>query len=313
MAKSKTRRKTTSLPRRKPKAGEYQQLHIKVSSPRIVMHQLYQGAAKGIKCAVFMILSGLILYGAYRGVHHFFLGNEKYRLQEIDLQTNGYLDHSRVVQLAGINLEASIFDVDTEKVRESLNALPEVMDSVVERRFPGRLKIRIEERIPVGWIQCESLGFPGRQDGGILVDKNGVTFPGAGGLWQASRNLPLFIVKAAKSEDFEHGSKTQYLDLLRALHLVEKFQDADIRKEWLPQEVILVNDYSMEVIANDGSHAVFGMYEHQRQLDDFITIREHALKTQRTVRHINLIPKRNIPVKFAGDPVMVRPNPIATP
>ena len=42
------------------------------------------------------------------------------------------------------------------------------------------------------------------------------------------------------------------------------------------------------------------MYDHQRQLNDFVSIREHTLKTSRDVEHVNLIPKINIPVKFAG-------------
>lgn len=307
MARFTPRRKTTAVRRNVRKGGDLQKLHIKVTSPRILMYQVLRGMAKGIKFAVFIVLTGLIVYGGYRGVEHLFLGNEKYRLQEIDLQTNGHLDHSRVVNLAGIDLEATIFAVDTEKVRENLNALPEVVGCVVERRLPGTLKIKIEERVPVVWIKCESLGFPGRRDGGILADANGITFPCEGGLWEASQDLPVIDLNMAKSEDFHHGSKTQHSDLLRALHLIKTFYAGDLREEWLPARVTLVNDYSMEVIANDDSRAIFGMYDHQRQLDDYLTIREHSLKTRRMVKHVNLMPHKNIPVKFAGEPVMVKP------
>jgi len=307
MARSKPRRKTATVQRNVRKGGDLQKLHIKVISPRILMYQLLRGMDKGIKCGVVVILLVLITYGGYRGIQHLFLGNDKYRLQEIDLQTNGHLDHSRVVDLAGIDLKSTIFAVDTEKVRENLNGLPEVIDCVVERRLPGTLKIKIEERVPIVWINCESLGFSGRRDGGVLVDENGITFPCEGVLWGAARDLPVIVLQVAKSEDFRHGMKTKHQDLLRALHLVKTFYTADVREEWLPEQVVIINDYSLKVTANDGSHAVFGMYDHQRQLDDFITIREHSLKTRRKVKYVNLIPRKNIPVKFAGAPVMVKP------
>lgn len=313
MAKSKTRRKTTSIRRGKPKAGEFQQLHIKVTSPRIVMHQLYMGAAKGIKCAVFIILTGLILYGGYRGVEHMFLKNEKYLFESISLKTSGHLDSARIEEISRLDRQKTIFDIDTDQVRKDLLALPEVVECTVERRLPGTLKITVVERDPIVWIKCESLGFPGRRDGGILMDESGVSYPCASAQWSSVRQLPVVALRVAKSGDFQHGSITEHKDLLRALDLIKIFNTADVRNEWLPEQVILINDYSMEVISHDGSRAVFGMYDHQRQLDDFISIREHYLKNGGSVEHVNLIPQSNIPVKLAGDPVLVKPKLILSP
>ena len=312
MARSKPRRKTTAVRRNTRLGGDLQKLHLKVSSPRIMMHQARHMIGKGVKWGGVAIMLALIVFGGYRGVQHLFLKNEKYNLQEIDLHTNGHLDHASVVDLAGIDLKANIFAVDTEKVRDTLIALPEVIDCVVERRLPGTLKIKIEERIPILWIECESLGFSGRRDGGILVDENGITFPCERAVWSEVIDLPVVVVKVAKSEDFQHGSKTTHADLLRALNLVKTFYTADAREEWLPEQVDIINNYSIEVISNDGSNAVFGMYDHKRQLDDFVTIREHSLKAKRKIEHINLIPRKNIPVKFAGAPVLVKPGLVPT-
>ncbi len=223
------------------------------------------------------------------------------------LQTNGHLSHARVVDIAGIDLKASIFAIDAGDVRDNLQDLPEVIDCQVERRLPGTLRIRLTERVPAVWIECATLGFPGRRNGGILADKNGITFPCEGALWDAARDLPVIVVKIAKSDAFQHGSKMKHPEVIRALHLVKSFGTGNVRAEWLPERVVLINDYSMETICNDGSRAVFGMYDHERQLDDFISIREHTLKTRRDVVHINLIPSKNIPVKFEGGPVLVKP------
>lgn len=290
-----------------------QRLHIKVSSPRIVMFQILRGMGKGVKVAVLFALIGLVCWGGWKGVQHLFLGNEKYLLQEIDLQTNGYLDHGRVVEVADIDLKESIFVIDVDKVRMRLNDLPEVITCKVERRLPGTLRILITERVPAVWIECAALGFPGRCDGGVLADGSGITFPCEGSLWETARDLPVIEVKRfsgakpARSEDFCHGSKMKHPEVIRALQLVKAFEDSNVRAEWLPERIVLLNDYSMEAVCNDGSRAVFGMYEHGRQLADFVTIREHTLKTGREIRHINLIPSKNIPVKFAGGAVLVKP------
>lgn len=307
MARFKPRRKTTRSPRNVGKGGDLQKLHIKVSSPRIVMFQVMHGMVKGVKYFILLILLGLIGIGGYKGIQHLFLGNEKYRLQEIDLQTNGQLDHARVVEVTGINLAASIFAINTGDVKDALQELPEVIDCDVERRLPGTLKIKVLERVPVVWIECETLGFPGRRHGGILADAGGITFPCEGALWSAAKDLPVIVVKEAKSDAFQHGSKMKHAEVMRALHLVKTFYASNVRAEWLPERVVLVNDYSMEAIGNDGSCAVFGMYDHDRQIEDFISIREHTLKTRREVVHINLIPRKNIPVKFEGGPVLVKP------
>ena len=178
MAGSRSRRKTTTLQRNTRQGGDLQRLHIKVSSPRIVMYQVIRGMNKGVKCFVCLLLVSLALFGSYQGVKSLFLGNEKYQIKEIKLVTNGALDHARVVQLADLDLGATLFAINTEDVRDSLAALPEVVHCEVKRRLPGTLKIDIEERIPYAWLKCDSVGFWGRQADGVLVDENGVTFSG---------------------------------------------------------------------------------------------------------------------------------------
>jgi cell division septal protein FtsQ len=322
MARSRARRKTTALQRNVRQGGDLQRLHIKVSSPRIVMYQVMRGMGKSLKGLIALMLLAVIVLGSYRGVQSLFLDNEKYKLQEIDLQTNGYLDHARVVDLAGIDLEATIFAVNIEDVRERLSDLPEVVQCEVQRRLPGTLQIKIQERVPVAWVQCESVGFLGRQADGVLIDGNGITFPCEGAMWQASKTLPVIIMNTAKSENFNHGTKAKHVDLMRALDLMKTFSEADVRDEWLPEQITLINDYSMELVCNNESAAIFGMYDHKRQVENYITIHEHSLAENRKskntamkqeIKKMNLMPRVNIPVEFKKqpaqleEPVLIKP------
>lgn len=303
----KPRRKTTRSPRVVRRGGDLQKLHIKVTSPRIVMLEIMRGFGKSGKIILLLALAGMIGWGGYLGVRHIFIDNEEYRLQEIKLQTNGHTNHARVVEVTGIDLDASIFAIDTDHVRKRLQDLPEVTQCEVERRLPGTLQITLTERMPVAWLQSAQYGFPGKEEGGVLVDKDGVTFPCEGALWETSRDLPIVMVKGGERDAFYHGRKMKHPEVMRALHLVQTLSEGDLRADWMPEKIIILNDYSMQIICNDGSRAVFGMYEHKRQLEDFITVREHALKTQRVVEHINMMPEKNIPVRFGGEPVLVKP------
>lgn len=307
MSLFKSRKKTTRSPRVARRNGDLQKLHIKVSSPRIVMIQVMRGLGASVKVVMVLVLFGLIAWGGWRGVQHLFLGNEKYKLQEIDLQTNGHLDEERLISLIGIDPESSIFAINTGDVSERLRAQPEIIDCVVERRLPGTLKVHVTERVPAVWLECEELGLPGRKDGGVLADKDGITFPCEGNLWESSRDLPVIVFQQASQNAFVHGSKMKHAEVMRALRLIETFNTSKIRAQWQAERVILVNDYSLKAICNDGTHAIFGMYDHERQVADFISVCEHSLKTHRSISHINLIPKKNIPVKFAGDPVLIKP------
>ncbi|MFK7910462.1 MAG: cell division protein FtsQ/DivIB, partial [Akkermansiaceae bacterium] len=268
---------------------------------------------RSVRVIMIFALIGMIGWGGYLGAKHIFIDNEEYRLQEIKLETNGHINHARVVEVTGIDLEASIFAIDTDHVRDRMTELPEVTHCEVERRLPGTLQVTLTERKPIAWLQSAQFGFPGKSEDGVLVDEDGVTFPCEGSLWRTSQDLPTVMVKDSAGDAFSHGKKMRHAEVTRALHLVQTFSKGDVRADWLPDKIIILNDYSMQVICNDGSRAVFGMYDHERQLGDYITVHEHALKTRRVIEHINLIPQKNIPVKFGGEPILVKPRKVPKP
>ncbi|MFK7909260.1 MAG: hypothetical protein AB8F34_01520, partial [Akkermansiaceae bacterium] len=87
----KPRRKTTRSPRVVRKGGDLQKLHIKVSSPRIVMFEIMRGLGRSVRVIMIFALIGMIGWGGYLGAKHIFIDNEEYRLQEIKLETNGHI------------------------------------------------------------------------------------------------------------------------------------------------------------------------------------------------------------------------------
>lgn len=273
-------------------------LRLQVSSPRIVFFQSLK-AMKGVfKISLVLALLGAGSFYGYNYIQNHFLTSEEFALQSLELETNGFLSKSEAAEIAGIDPSGTIFSFDLEEAEASLMVRPEIVSADVQRHYPDTVKIALNERVPVAWIACPSLGMAGRNPlSGILMDADGVTFKCQGNLWEVARNLPVIDVGTAEEHEFQLGEKMLHKDAVRALALVKLINET-VNENWFVKRVAVKNFYSLQVISNDQVEAIFGMYEHERQLSDLIAARRHAEETDRELEWINLIPKHNIPGKF---------------
>jgi len=275
-------------------------LHLQVSSPRIVFFQSLRTMRGFLKYAVLIALLGFGVTMGVRAVKKHFVNNEEFVLRDIDLQTNGFLTHGRVVEIGEIDVNGTIFAVDIDELEKRLLDQPGVTSAKVERKLPGTLKVEVTERVPVAWVACRKLGLAGRNPhSGMLVDADGVVFTCEGRLWDVARNLPVIEIEEGAREQFIVGREMAHDDAERALSLVCKIQgELGEASDWRVKRVRVKNFYTLEVTCSDDVNAVFGMYEHERQLGDFLDARRHAVSTGRELAWINLLPKHNIPGRF---------------
>ena len=273
-------------------------LHLQVSSPRIVFFQSRKAVWGIFKVVVILALLGAAGVYATRYVQNHFLTSEEFALRHLELKTNGSLNESEVAQIAEIDPSGTIFSFDIDLAESRLIARPEVVEAVVERRLPDTVKITLTERVPVAWIACPKLGMAGRNPlSGILMDVDGVIFRCQGALWDVARNLPVIDISAAEAHEFPLGEKMTNKDADRALALISRIDEV-VKGEWKVKRVVVPNFYELVMTSNDDVEATFGMYGHERQLNDLIAARDHAKQTARQLESINLMPKHNIPGRF---------------
>ncbi len=132
----------TSKPRRRPQSNV---LQVRVMSPRIAWFGFLKCLGKFAKLAVVLALIGSAGWGAWRGIRHAFYQNPDFRLQVIDLNPNNAIDEIGLVQIAGIDLSANLFDLDISEIKERL------FDFIQETWNVGRDRVQFrEDRVIVG-------------------------------------------------------------------------------------------------------------------------------------------------------------------
>ncbi len=274
-------------------------LHLKVSSPRIVCFNCLRHVKCSCRLLLAVVLLGGVLWGVRAGMQEFFIENDEFRLRHVDLESNGEMTAEHFGQMTGLDPDSSIFALKLRELKGQLLERPGIEMAELSRRLPGTLRVRVEERKPIAWLECRPLGIVGRNPvAGILLDKNGVCFPCEPWWEEKSRLLPILLVSQVEEGDITIGKEIRHHQARRALELIRISEEKLSGESWSLPVVAAGNDYSLEAVTNTGVLVTFGMYEHKVQLENLITLLRATGREGESMAIVNLIPKRNIPVVF---------------
>ena len=291
------RRKTSRVNLPSPE----RRLHLRVSSPRIVCFSCLRHLRRSCK----LLLAGALLagvgWGVQEGLREFFIENNEFRLRYVDLETDGEMTAEHFGEMTGLDPDSSIFGFDLRKLKEQLLDRPGIERVELGRRLPGTLRVKVEERKPIAWLECRPLGIVGRNPvAGILLDKSGVCFP-CDAWWEEKAGLlPVLLVSQVEEGDITIGKEIRHHQARRGLELIRLAQEKLGEAEWSLPVVAVRNDYSLEAITSTGVLATFGMHDHKEQLENLITLLRVTAKDGESMAMVNLIPRRNIPVVTSG-------------
>ena len=262
---------------------------------------------RATKWLVLLVLLGVGVVLGKSAMQRVFMDSEEFSLKQVELwqwegdETPRLLNLKRLSEVTGIDPRASIFSFQLGKIEEDLAALPEVKRVRATRRMPDVLRIRVEEREPIAWVESPLQRLKGRSyKYGMLVDGDGFCFRPTKAMFEAVNDLPVITTGERRESDFVVGKKAEGREFLRALELVKLSKRYLGEAGWSLPAIGLKNEYSLLAKTHTGTVVTFGLYEHERQLEDLLLILDHARKTERGVKRVNLIPERNIPVVFAN-------------
>ena len=279
-------------------------LHLKVSSPRIVFFDCLKFTGRFLKLGLALVVMVGVGIALGYGWQKLFVENEEFVISKVEIFTGGgdevrFLTHGRLLEKTGLDLEKTIFAVDTDALCAAIQALPEIKGAEVSRRLPGILKVEVEERRPVAWVACRSLGIKERdRDAGLLVDDEGVAFRcDSKKLWEYAEQLPVVMVPKAdegairEGEVLDHGGLGYALDLVM---LANETLELTERPVW----VVVKDEILLEMKTRTGVLATLSYYDQERQLENLIKLTSHARRQGKDLAQVNLIPRRFLPIHY---------------
>ncbi len=274
-------------------------LNVRINSKKSISVRRRIFFLKALKWSAVLMLVGLVLVGVYRGIDSFLFESPKFSLRHISYETDGDLPKERIVKHSGVEIGGNILRVDLQDVRQQiLDELPQVNEVNVVRDLPGDLSIKINERVPVAWLNgIDDIGAEKKNKGGILLDVNGHAFLCEG---SASRYDFLPVIFSEEALHMEAGQRIHALTVLRGLYLVANFstafQASSVRLRSLRSET----DYSLIGYLNTNAEIIFGLDEIDRQIGDLKLLLNEATRRGKVLAAANVMVKKNTPVKFAN-------------
>jgi len=225
--------------------------------------------------------------------------NPQYEVRVIEVDTDGVMTRDQALEKTGIREGLNIFSLNLDSAQRALSLIPEIKSAKVERILPDSVSIQIEARHPVAWIAPRDTGEdPSAMETACLVDSEGVMIKPEN-FHSSHARLP--VVYGVPTEQWRPGDTIDLPELRSALELFArasersnpdvKLRAADISKGWC-----------ILAWGEPQSLFTFGPSQLPAQLDRLQMILSHVGQTTQKIATANLIPERNTPVTFLGDP-----------
>jgi POTRA domain, FtsQ-type/Cell division protein FtsQ len=239
---------------------------------------------------------GATVFGTKNALNALFFANPDYAVKTVDVAVDGNLTRDTVLQAAKVREGVNIFSVSLPQIQERLGALPQVEESHVERILPDRMVIAIRERRPVAWLMPESRAGSFDFDNAFLVDRRGILLK-TKTLAPDYLGLPLIIGAnlngCSPGQPVDKEGVKAALEILRASSEILpgrlQFQTIDISKS-----------YALVATDKQRMSITFRPDQIDDQLRRLDTILNYCEQNSKELQTVNLMPQRNIPVRFVS-------------
>ena len=116
-------------------------LNVRVNSKKSIRVRRKIFFMKALKWSAVMMLAGLVLIGAYRGIDSFLFESPKFSLRNISYETDGDLPKQRILKFSGIEIGDNILFINEGK---------NWWENFVQDRNPGEMGRRLHKMLPDG-------------------------------------------------------------------------------------------------------------------------------------------------------------------
>jgi cell division septal protein FtsQ len=219
--------------------------------------------------------------------------NPRYALKEIQVETEGTLTRRQVLQAAQLTSGQNILGINLRNVQQKVERLPSVAQAQVERQLPGRLIIKVKERVPIARVwgpvqQGRAVPYYVDREGVVMVPRS----------LENAGTLPAIV--GVRAEDLEPGQRLEKVEALAAINLLKCMGQIKLNAWFDVKTMEVSHPMMLRVETMQGQVVLFRTDHMPEQLQRLTEIYEFARRNQREVRTVDLTVERNVPVTFAN-------------
>jgi len=253
-------------------------------------------AGVGAKIAmIFLCIMGLFSAGRIV-IKEAFIDNARFHLQHFSVKTDGNLTTSQIVAASGLQEGINMLGVSLVKVREKLEALPEVKNAKVSRGYPGILFMEVEQRHPVAWLSCPDLGVEEKVAGyGVLLDADGFVLP-SGELSDVERRLP--VIQVAKLDRILPGQQIESSQVHAAIELLKAQERSKIEPALHLKRIDATKGFCITALYDNRVTVTFPSHDLDSRIERLGRVMAEARKQSWQLATVDLLVEQNVPVTF---------------
>ncbi len=287
-----------SLFSRRQSSSESDWLYCDEDEPvtRVNPRKRYQRRALLTKLtAIACLLVSLPLLGKWAYAQIFFESDE-FILKHLLVQSDGNLDESKLIEIANVSPGMNLMKLDLDRIQNQICALPQVEATEVTRELPDRLRIAVEERIPVAWLASPAQGIrPYDLDRGFLMDKDGFLFRCLS-LNDGLTSLP--SIESFETAEPKDGGEIESSAVRAALKFIVASDARFLSQGLTIREVRIREGWAMDCEYSTGLVATYRVDDFSRGIDDLALILDQMKEAGKVLMSANLLAEKNIPVTF---------------
>lgn len=260
----------------------------------------------GVGLVLILLTVGVTRLWLRHGVVH----SEHFQLADMEVVSDGWRDAAWVRETLGLGPATPLLDLDLAEARQRLEAEAGVVRARLQRELPNRLRVEIQERHPVAWLEAPALGLrPLSATDGLLLDAQGFG-------WRPRHLRPewadLPVVSSARLDQLPDNGQLEERSLRQSLELIALLNtQPGLEPGLLPQQLRLIEErggrpaFRIEATTRARQRLLFSLDpllsgSLAEQCQRLVKVSEGLAKRGETLERLNLCQRRQLAVVLRG-------------